>query len=122
MKKLEPISVYAINATVVADVTPTGKPKYIIQLNYDAGTAVDRIQSCSDYRHLSESVSFENDVFINGDRYVTFSFNPLSNNEVYLVTCRCEQTDLTKEESLEQLELGMKKAFEKLNELYKKQS
>ena len=28
--KIEPIAVYAVNASVVADITPTGKPKYII--------------------------------------------------------------------------------------------
>lgn len=49
--KIEPISVFAINATVVSDVTPTGKPKYNIKLSYDAGTAVDRVQACSDYKN-----------------------------------------------------------------------
>jgi hypothetical protein len=120
--KIEPISVFAINATVVADVTPTGNPKYIIQLSYDAGTAIDRVQDCSDYRKSVEPSSFENDVFLSGSTYIAYSFNPLSNNAVYLLTCRCAHPDLTKEESFKQIERGMEKAFEKLNEQYKKQS
>jgi hypothetical protein len=28
--KMEPTSVYEVSVTVVADITPTGKPKYII--------------------------------------------------------------------------------------------
>lgn len=119
--KIEPISVFAINATVVSDVMPTGKPKYNIKLSYDAGTAVDRVQACSDYKKSIEPSIFENDVFLSGSSYIAYSFNPLNNKAVYLLTCRCAQPSLTKEESFKQIERGMEKAFEKLNELYNKQ-
>ena len=121
MKK-EPISVYAINASIVSDLTPTGKAKYIVRLDYDAGTAVDRVQICSDYISTLESSQFENEVFVNGDNFIAHSFKPLNNNAVYLLTCRCEHPSLTKEESLIQVRKGMEKATDKLNEIYSKKS
>lgn len=120
--KIEPIAVYAVNATVVTDITPTGKPKYIIQLNYDAGIAIDRIQSCGDYKMFEDSSNLENNVFVNGNTFIAFSFNPRNDNSVSLLTCMCQQGSLEKEESLKQIELGMQKALKKLNELYKKHS
>lgn len=119
--KIEPISVFAINATVTEGVTPTGKPKYTIALGYDAGTAVDRVQSCCDYKKSAVPSVFENHVFFVGpSKYISYSFNPLNNNAVYLLTCKCETSYLTKEEALMQLDRGMREAFEEMKKLYKK--
>ena len=49
MNEVKSISVYAVNATVYKDVTPTGKDKYIIKINNNAVDALDRVQRCHDY-------------------------------------------------------------------------
>lgn len=118
--KIDPISLFAINATVVEDITPTGKPKYIIQLSYDAGTAINRVQTCSNYKQSVEPSIFENGIFFSGSAYIAYFFHHPIDTAVYLLTCKCIQPSLTKEESFKQIERGIKKAIEKLNELYKK--
>jgi hypothetical protein len=114
--KENPISVFATNATVVRDVTPTGKPKFIIKLNNNAGDAVDRIQTCHDFSFLQSFKLIEDaKVFKNGDCYITFSMLPKNNTSINLVTCRCEQSELSHEQAIELVKKGMDLAFAKLN-------
>ena len=116
--KENPISVFAINATVVRDVTPTGKPKFIIKFNNNAGDAVDRVQTCHDFR-LQNVQSFklidDVSIFKNEDCYITFSMFPKSNTSINLVTCRCDQSELNQEQAIELVKKGMDLAFGKLN-------
>jgi hypothetical protein len=116
--KQNPISIFAINASVVSDVTPKGKFKFIINLNSDAGTAVDRVQFCHDFR-LQNLPSFEliegENIFKKGDCYITFSMVPKSNESINLITCRCEHPELSQNEAVELVKKGMEMAFNKLN-------
>lgn len=118
------ISLFAINATVFRDATPTGKTKYIIKLDYDAGTAIDRILDCNDFRYSGlsnkEDGILKNGIFYVCNRYITYSFFPKDQNSVYCLTCDCSHTELNEEESHKQIKLGMDKAFQKLNETIKK--
>ena len=116
--KENPISVFAINATVIRDVTPTGKPKFIIKFNNNAGDAVDRVQACHDFRLQniqSYKIIEDGSIFKDGDCYITFSMLPKSNTSINLVTCRCEQSELSHEEAVELVKKGMDLAFGKLN-------
>jgi hypothetical protein len=114
----ESISVFAINATVVLDVTPTGNPNYIISLDYNAGTAIDRIQNCNDFRlPAQKGITLNDDIFYDGcKRYITYSFVTKSNDAVYILTCDCSH-QLTQVESYKQIKNGMDKAFQKLEEI-----
>ena len=116
--KDQPISVHAINATIVLDATPTGRTKYTINLDKNAGTAIDRIQICHDYRlPLSDkhhSTLTDQNIFKCGNAYITFSMLPKSSDSVYLLTCRCEHAELGLDESIELVKAGMEKALRKL--------
>ncbi|MEP0354145.1 MAG: hypothetical protein ABJH06_07120 [Paraglaciecola sp.] len=116
MKEGKSISVYAVNATVYKDVTPTGKDKYIIKLNSNAGDAVDRVQSCHDYElPLSFTLITGARVFKNDYKYITFAMYPKDSNSNYLVTCRCAHQELSQDKALELIEKGMAQAISELN-------
>ena len=116
--KENPISVFATNATIIRDVTPTGKPKFIVKLNYNASDAVDRVQACHDYR-LKNIQSFklldDSCVFRNNDTYITFSMLAQTNTSINLITCRCEHSELNEQEALELIQKGMDLAFSKVS-------
>jgi len=116
--KANPISVFAINATVVLDITPKGKDKFIIDLNSSAGDAVDIVQRCHDFR-LGNLDTFEliegENIFKNRDCYITFSILPKSNGSINLITCRCEQPELNQDKAIKLVKKGMELAFSKLN-------
>lgn len=112
------LSVYGVNATVVADVTPTGRRKYVIELSQDAGTAVDRIQICHDFDHrlpLSYRLIENTRVFFCENDYITFAMYPRNRDSNYIITCRCNQSELEQSKALELIEAGMSKAVSTLN-------
>ena len=113
---MEPLSICAINATITLDVTPTGKPKFFVKLDDCAGTAIDRLQSCYDYR-ISCDMKNDQNIFDDGSKYLAYSFYPKSSTSSFLLTCRCSQSDLSKQESHEWIAKGMKAAIKKLNSL-----
>lgn len=118
MKEGKPIKTYGVNATVFKDVTPTGKYKYIIKLNSNAGDAVDRVQSCHDYDQrspLSFTLIAGTRVFKSSYTYITFAMYPKDNNSNYLVTCRCAHQELSEDKALELIEKGMAQAIHELN-------
>lgn len=104
----------------MADVTPTGRPKYKVELSYNAGTAVDRIQEISDLRipEIDESTKLlPNSVFQKGHQYMTYSWLPKSEKEVFLLTSKCEQSGLDHEQSIEWVKKGMEECVNRYNEL-----
>ncbi|WP_351009973.1 hypothetical protein [Shewanella sp. S1-58-MNA-CIBAN-0166] len=112
------LSVFATNATVTYDVTPSGKSKFPIKINYDAGTAMDRVQECHDYDTRLPS-SFKliegTRVFKNKNCYITFAMYRRDDKSNLLVTCKCNQQELTQSEAVDLIEKGMKLALEKNN-------
>lgn len=118
MNEVKSISVYAVNATVYKDVTPTGKDKYIIKINNNAGDALDRVQRCHDYDQslpLSFGLIEGARVFKSDHEYITFAMYRKDNNSNYLVTCRCSHQELSQEKALELIEKGMSRAIGELN-------
>ena len=116
--KENPISVFATNATIIRDVTPTGKPKYVVKLNNNASDALDRVQACHDYRFKNiQSFKLLTDscVFKGEYTYITFSMLPHSNTSINLITCRCEHSKLNEQEALELIQKGMNLAFSKVS-------
>lgn len=121
-----PLHVHAVNATIIRDVTPTGKAKYIVKLNDDAGTAIDRVQRCHDYRlqllgPKTERLD-EQAVFKDRSAYISFCTLPRSNNSVFLITCKCEHEELDQNEALAHVELGINKAIKQVQKLTNKVS
>jgi hypothetical protein len=118
MTKGKSISVYAVNATVYKDVTPTGKDKYIIKLDNNAGDGIDRVQICHDYNQrlvLSFSLIKGTRVFKSDNEYITFAMYSKDNDSNYLVTCRCNHQELSQDKALELIEKGMRQAIGELN-------
>lgn len=116
-----PISIRAINANIVAGVTPTGKAKYSIEKNENAGIAVDRVQACNDYFLSQPEVSYKllpNGVFKSeSGEYITYSLQPLEDDLTCLLTCRCQQSGLSHDQALGWLKRGMEECFMKYKEL-----
>jgi hypothetical protein len=99
-------------------VTPTGKPKYPIKISYDAGTAMDRIQSCHDFHpRLPSSFTLVDGtrVFKDKNHYITFAMLPRDSESNYVITCKCNQPDLSESEAIDLINKGMKMAFENYN-------
>ena len=118
MKKGKSISVHTVNATVIKDVTPTGKYKYTIKLNNNAGDGVERVQRCHDYDlplDLSFSLIEGAGVFKQHHEYITFAMHPKDNDSIYLVTCCCSHQELSQDEALELIKKGMSQAVDELN-------
>lgn len=115
--KSDPISVYAFNATVMYDgETLTGKAKYFIRINTNAGDGVDRIQRCHDYDQRHPTL-FKQDqeerVFEKNGEYIAFAMHPRDSTSNFLITCRCSQPDLSREQALEKIKQGMQQAYNK---------
>lgn len=72
--------------------------------------------------NISDPSQFEGNVFVNGHDFIAYAFFPRSNDSVYLLTSRCTEAELTKEESLEQVRKGMEKAIDELNKTYGRKS
>jgi len=112
----KPLSVFAINATVNYDVTASGKSKFPIKINHDAGTALDRVQMCHDYDiRLPSSFSLIDGtrIFKNDNCYLTFAMYAINDKSNHIITCKCDWEELTQSEALDLIEKGMKLAREK---------
>ena len=115
VREMEPRSIYAINANIVT-ITKSGKLKLTIQLDNNAGTAIDRVRQCYDYDDYNVMKGYGN-VFNDDFNYLAYSIHGKDQEASFILTCRCSVSDLSKEESYEWVAKGMDAARMKLESL-----
>ena len=112
---MRPVEVFGINATVVMDVTESGRHTNRIDVSTCSGDAVDRIQKASDYRFIERNLSLKDGVYTDGSVYLAYSFYPCRGDRVFLCTAKCSDPNLDHSASLIMVSKAMDKAIEHMN-------
>jgi hypothetical protein len=120
------MKVYAVNATALMHVTPTGKHTNKISTNTNAGTAIDRIQKSCDFRldMNNEDGAYNLDkgrVFTDGRDYVAYETYPgPESDSVLILTSQCSDPNLDEEKSKIQVAKGIEEARKQADKILDK--